>query len=69
MVAHWQANGFVHGVMNTDNMSITGLTLDYGFYGFLETYNPDWTPNSSETFESLKSKSYRIFLSAWLYRQ
>jgi uncharacterized protein YdiU (UPF0061 family) len=40
--------GFVHGVMNTDNMSITGLTIDYGPYGWLENYDPDWTPNTTD---------------------
>jgi hypothetical protein len=39
MVVHWQRVGFVHGVMNTDNMSILGLTIDYGPYGWLEDYN------------------------------
>jgi uncharacterized protein YdiU (UPF0061 family) len=40
MIVHWQRVGFVHGVMNTDNMSILGLTIDYGPYGWLEDYNP-----------------------------
>ena len=40
--------GFVHGVMNTDNMSILGLTIDYGPYGWLENYDPDWTPNTTD---------------------
>ena len=44
MIVHWMRVGFVHGVMNTDNMSILGLTIDYGPYGWLEDYNPDWTP-------------------------
>ena len=48
MVAHWQAVGFVHGVMNTDNMSILGLTIDYGPYGWLEPYEPNWTPNTTD---------------------
>lgn len=39
MIAHWQAVGFMHGVMNTDNMSILGLTLDYGPFGFMEAFN------------------------------
>ncbi|WP_344761139.1 protein adenylyltransferase SelO [Actimicrobium antarcticum] len=39
MVAHWQAVGFMHGVMNTDNMSILGLTLDYGPFGFMEAFD------------------------------
>lgn len=48
MVVHWQRVGFVHGVMNTDNMSIHGITIDYGPYGWLEDYNPDWTPNTTD---------------------
>ena len=40
--------GFVHGVMNTDNMSIAGLTIDYGPYGWLENYDPNWTPNTTD---------------------
>ena len=48
MIAHWMRVGFVHGVMNTDNMSITGLTIDYGPYGWLEDYNPGWTPNTTD---------------------
>ena len=48
MVAHWMRVGFVHGVMNTDNMSILGLTIDYGPYGWLDDYDPDWTPNTTD---------------------
>jgi uncharacterized protein YdiU (UPF0061 family) len=48
MVAHWMRVGFVHGVMNTDNMSILGLTIDYGPYGWLEGYDPAWTPNTTD---------------------
>src|SRR5690606_20406557 len=48
MVAHWQRVGFVHGVMNTDNLSILGLTIDYGPYGWLEDYDPGWTPNTTD---------------------
>lgn len=48
LMAHWMRVGFVHGVMNTDNMSILGLTIDYGPYGWLEGYDPDWTPNTTD---------------------
>lgn len=48
MVIHWQRVGFVHGVMNTDNMSILGLTIDYGPYGWLEGYDKNWTPNTTD---------------------
>jgi uncharacterized protein YdiU (UPF0061 family) len=48
MVGHWMRVGFVHGVMNTDNMSILGLTIDYGPYGWIDDYDPDWTPNTTD---------------------
>ena len=48
LIAQWQAVGFAHGVMNTDNMSILGLTLDYGPYGFLDQYNRDFICNHSD---------------------
>ena len=48
MIAHWMRVGFVHGVMNTDNLSIHGLTIDYGPYGWLEDYDPGWTPNTTD---------------------
>ncbi|MBD8872522.1 YdiU family protein [Rhodanobacter sp. DHB23] len=48
LVAGWMRVGFVHGVMNTDNMSILGLTLDYGPYGWIDDYDPDWTPNTTD---------------------
>ena len=48
MVVQWMRVGFVHGVMNTDNMSVLGLTIDYGPYGWLEDYDPDWTPNTTD---------------------
>ena len=48
MLAHWMRVGFVHGVMNTDNMSILGLTIDYGPYGWLEGFDPGWTPNTTD---------------------
>jgi len=48
MIVHWLRVGFVHGVMNTDNMSVLGLTIDYGPYGWLDDYDPDWTPNTTD---------------------
>jgi uncharacterized protein YdiU (UPF0061 family) len=48
LMVHWMRVGFVHGVMNTDNMSILGLTIDYGPYGWLEGYDPGWTPNITD---------------------
>ncbi len=48
MIIHWMRVGFVHGVMNTDNMSVLGLTIDYGPYGWLEGYEAKWTPNTTD---------------------
>jgi uncharacterized protein YdiU (UPF0061 family) len=49
LVAQWQGIGFTHGVLNTDNMSIGGLTIDYGPYGFIPTYEKYFVPNSSDS--------------------
>jgi uncharacterized protein YdiU (UPF0061 family) len=48
LLAHWMRVGFVHGVMNTDNMSILGLTIDYGPYGWVDNFDPNWTPNTTD---------------------
>jgi len=48
LMSDWMRLGFVHGVMNTDNMSVLGLTIDYGPYGWLEGYDPAWTPNTTD---------------------
>lgn len=48
LVAHWMRVGFVHGVMNTDNMSILGMTIDYGPYGWIDNFDPNWTPNTTD---------------------
>ena len=47
-MVQWMRVGFVHGVMNTDNLSILGETIDYGPYGWLEGFDPDWTPNTTD---------------------
>ncbi len=47
-IAHWMRVGFVHGVMNTDNLSILGLTIDYGPYGWIDGFDLDWTPNTTD---------------------
>ena len=56
MIVEWQRVGFVHGVMNTDNMSIHGITIDYGPYGWLEDYDSKWTPNTTDN----QHKRYRF---------
>lgn len=48
LIVEWHRVGFVHGVMNTDNMSILGLTLDYGPFSFLDAFDPSFTPNTSD---------------------
>jgi uncharacterized protein YdiU (UPF0061 family) len=48
LAVDWTRVGFVHGVLNTDNTSVLGLTIDYGPYGWLEDYDPDWTPNTTD---------------------
>src|SRR5881296_724297 len=48
LIAEWQAVGFAHGVMNSDNMSVLGMTLDYGPFGFLDDYNPGFICNHSD---------------------
>ncbi len=56
MILEWQRVGFVHGVMNTDNLSILGLTIDYGPYGWLEGFDFNWTPNTTDR----QHKRYRF---------
>ncbi len=69
MIIHWQRVGFVHGVMNTDNMSILGLTIDYGPYGWLEGYDPDWTPNTTDRQYKRYRFGNQIEISLWnLYK-
>ncbi len=48
LITEWMRVGFVHGVMNTDNMSILGLTIDYGPYGWIEPFDLEWTPNITD---------------------
>lgn len=48
LIAHWMRVGFVHGVMNTDNLSIIGQTIDYGPYGWIDNFDPGWTPNTTD---------------------
>ncbi|GAB3202450.1 uncharacterized protein YdiU (UPF0061 family) [Pontibacter aydingkolensis] len=48
LMVEWMRVGFVHGVMNTDNMSILGLTIDYGPYSFVDDYDPNFTPNTTD---------------------
>ena len=65
MIAHWMRVGFVHGVMNTDNMSILGLTIDYGPYGWLEGYDPSWTPNTTDLPGRRYAYGHQPDVAAW----
>lgn len=56
LIAEWTRVGFVHGVMNTDNLSVLGLTIDYGPYGWLDAFDPDFTPNTTDA----EGKRYRF---------
>lgn len=65
MIVHWQRVGFVHGVMNTDNLSILGLTIDYGPYGWLEDYNPGWTPNTTDAQQHRYRFGNQPYIGLW----
>ena len=65
MVVQWMRVGFVHGVMNTDNMSILGLTIDYGPYGWLERYDPNWTPNTTDREHQRYSFGKQAQIAIW----
>lgn len=65
LIVHWQRVGFVHGVMNTDNLSILGLTIDYGPYGWLEDYNPGWTPNTTDAQQHRYRYGNQPYIGLW----
>ena len=67
MIAHWMRVGFVHGVMNTDNMSIHGLTIDYGPYGWLENFDPGWTPNTTDAERRRYRFGHQAQIGTWNY--
>lgn len=48
LVAEWQAMGFVHGVLNTDNMSMVNITIDYGPFGFIDYFSKDYVSNATD---------------------
>ncbi len=65
LMINWERVGFVHGVMNTDNMSIMGLTIDYGPYGWLEDYDPNWTPNTTDAGQRRYRYGNQAAIGAW----
>jgi len=56
LIVHWMRVGFVHGVMNTDNLSLIGETIDFGPYGWIDNFDLDWTPNTTDS----QNKRYRF---------
>lgn len=68
LMAMWQSVGFVHGVMNTDNMSILGLTIDYGPYGFMEHFDPHWVINRTDR-EGRYAFSQQVQIALWNLHQ
>jgi uncharacterized protein YdiU (UPF0061 family) len=65
LMVDWMRLGFVHGVMNTDNLSILGLTIDYGPYGWLEGYDPQWTPNTTDAHGRRYSYGNQPHIAQW----
>lgn len=65
MLMDWQRVGFVHGVMNTDNMSILGLTIDFGPYGWLEGYDKSWTPNTTDRQNRRYRYGQQVSIGLW----
>jgi serine/tyrosine/threonine adenylyltransferase len=65
LMVDWMRLGFVHGVMNTDNMSILGVTIDYGPYGWLEGYDPMWTPNTTDAMGRRYSYGNQPGIAQW----
>jgi len=65
LIVHWMRVGFVHGVMNTDNMSIIGETIDYGPYGWVDNFDLNWTPNTTDEFEKRYRFGWQARISEW----
>lgn len=65
LVCEWMRVGFVHGVMNTDNMSVLGLTIDYGPYGWIEDFDLHWTPNISDAAHRRYRFGYQADIARW----
>ncbi|MDH3680742.1 MAG: protein adenylyltransferase SelO family protein, partial [Acidimicrobiia bacterium] len=65
LVVEWMRVGFVHGVMNTDNMSIHGLTIDYGPYGWLDDFDQNWTPNTTDAAGRRYRFGYQPQITQW----
>ena len=69
LMAEWMRVGFVHGVMNTDNMSALGLTIDYGPYGWIDNFDPDFTPNTTDAQGRRYRYSWQPRIGGWNLQQ
>ena len=65
MIVHWMRVGFVHGVMNTDNMSLLGETIDYGPYGWIDDFDLEWTPNTTDEGQKRYCFGAQFEVSQW----
>lgn len=65
MIVNWMRVGFVHGVMNTDNMSLIGETIDYGPYGWIDDFNLTWTPNTTDEGQKRYRFGAQFQVSQW----
>ena len=69
LIVDWMRVGFVHGVMNTDNLSILGLTIDYGPYGWLDHYDNEWTPNTTDATGKRYRYGQQAYIAQWNLQQ
>ncbi|WP_160061826.1 protein adenylyltransferase SelO [Psychromonas sp. L1A2] len=65
LVVEWMRVGFVHGVLNTDNMSLIGETIDFGPYGWIDNFDLDWTPNTSDAGEKRYRFGQQGYIGQW----
>ncbi|MEG3753593.1 protein adenylyltransferase SelO [Psychromonas arctica] len=65
LIVDWMRVGFVHGVLNTDNMSLIGETIDYGPYGWIDNFDLDWTPNTSDATEGRYRFGQQAYIGQW----
>jgi len=65
LIVEWMRVGFVHGVLNTDNMSLIGETIDFGPYGWIDNFDLNWTPNTSDAAEKRYRFGQQAYIGQW----
>ena len=65
LIVEWMRVGFVHGVLNTDNMSLIGETIDFGPYGWIDNFDLNWTPNTSDAAEKRYRFGQQSYIGQW----